>query len=43
MEQERCEKDKERVEREARVHEDKVHKSTAMFKNTKITSCSHIL
>lgn len=43
MEQERCEKEKQRIERESKEHEDKVNKSTAMFKNTKITSCSHIL
>mmetsp|Transcript_4819 Transcript_4819/g.8267 ORF Transcript_4819/g.8267 Transcript_4819/m.8267 type:complete len:140 (+) Transcript_4819:91-510(+) len=31
------------MEREAKVHDQKVNTSTATFKNTKITSCSKIL
>ena len=43
IEAERAIKEQERCERETILHHDKVNKSTAMFKNTKITSCSSIL
>ena len=36
-------KDKDRMEKEAKVHHDKVATSASMFQNTKITSCSKIL
>lgn len=39
LEMERAEKEKHRVEKEQEIHAEKVSKSAAMFKNTKITSC----
>ena len=39
----RMSKEVERFERESKIHDDKIKNSTAMFKNTKITSCSSIL
>ena len=35
--------DQQRLEAETAVHDSKISKSAAMFKNTKITSCSSIL
>ena len=43
VEQCRAEKEQDRVERETILHHEKINKSTTMFKNTKITSCSSIL
>ena len=43
VEEERAFREQDRLERETQVHFDKVNKSTQMFKNTKITSCSSIL
>ena len=41
--QQRALKQQEKIEAESKVHDDKIKNSTAMFKNTKITSCSSIL
>lgn len=43
VEIERAHRQQERLERDTVTHNDKINKSTAMFKNTKITSCSSIL
>ena len=42
-ENDRAQKEVARKEAEKTLHDDKVNKSAAMFKNTKITSCSQIL
>ena len=42
-EQAKAEKDRERLEREEKIREDKISASAAMFKNTKVASCSKIL
>ena len=36
-------KDQARQDKECAIHEDKITNSAAMFKNTKVTSCSKIL
>ena len=43
IEAKRAAQEQDRIERETILHHEKVNKSTQMFKNTKITSCSSIL
>ena len=40
---EKVQKDQSRLEKETAIHHDKIANSTAMFQNTKVTSCSKIL